>query len=496
MGGCELREDHRRKVDAEKARYERQFLEMKIAEILERTCEKGKTIAIYGGEEQAKVLIPLLPEDISITYVIDQAAKCEFGEHIYPTDIHNHKIDIVILCSWYFRKDMLYELHRQSYTGAVIDIYEELKQQKLYLCQPFHKYSVQRLAGEKGGYPAPEALVEFYLIDAFEIYQFLPVYRKLKERGVSVKFIAEPNEINTGGNWLDFSTSVNILEELNLDYDVVCNPECKFAVTTQMARVLSKYCGKKIRYAYGNGMWKQAMSNSERVIFEFDCSFVAGEWRERLLRKYVTTQTIVQMGYPKYLDFFKERPMRGDVLERLHIHTDRKILCYYPTWGENSTIGLFGPCLRELRQDYFIVSKAHHCTSRLDEEQHNRDILSEVSDIVLPGNFDFALSTLIGDINICDAASGAATEVLYLNENAEAVFVYDNKKNDMKERLFEEIFQLGPVVTEPAELITLLRTGFPAGRLKKYHEKRNDTIEFMFGKRGVDYTGNILAVFQ
>ena len=53
--------------------------------------------------------------------------------------------------------------------------------------------------------------VEFYLIDAFEIFHFLPLYYLFERRGIQVKFVAEPPESNTSGKWFDYDRAIVIL---------------------------------------------------------------------------------------------------------------------------------------------------------------------------------------------------------------------------------------------------------------------------------------------
>ena len=63
------------------------------------------------------------------------------------------------------------------------------------------------------------SLIEFYLIDAFEIYHFLPIYNELLNQGINVRIVAEPCEINSADGWFDYNTAVKILNELNIDYN-------------------------------------------------------------------------------------------------------------------------------------------------------------------------------------------------------------------------------------------------------------------------------------
>ena len=45
--------------------------------------------------------------------------------------------------------------------------------------------------------------VEFYLVDAFEIFHFIPLYDLLRSSGIKAVFIAEPPYTNVAGSWFD-----------------------------------------------------------------------------------------------------------------------------------------------------------------------------------------------------------------------------------------------------------------------------------------------------
>ena len=83
--------------------------------------------------------------------------------------------------------------------------------------------------------------VEFYLVDAFEIYHYLPIYYELIKRGVNAKIVSEPCSINIGGGYFDYNTAIKILEENNIDYSTECNPDTCVSITTQRSNILKKY---------------------------------------------------------------------------------------------------------------------------------------------------------------------------------------------------------------------------------------------------------------
>lgn len=54
--------------------------------------------------------------------------------------------------------------------------------------------------------------VEFYIIDSFEIYHFLPLYRLLREKGVYAIFVLEDESRNASGKWVDYKNAKQALQ--------------------------------------------------------------------------------------------------------------------------------------------------------------------------------------------------------------------------------------------------------------------------------------------
>lgn len=75
--------------------------------------------------------------------------------------------------------------------------------------------------------------VEFYLVDAFEIFHFEPFYIELRKKNINAVFIAEPWETNTSGKWFDYDSAIKILDEKGYVYHKFVNVNCKCAITTQ-----------------------------------------------------------------------------------------------------------------------------------------------------------------------------------------------------------------------------------------------------------------------
>ena len=318
--------------------------------------------------------------------------------------------------------------------------------------------------------------VEFYLIDAFEIYHFLPLYNVLCKNGIKSGFVAEPPQTNTAGKWFDYDTAVKILEENNMEYSTKANPNAKIAFTTQKADTLRKYKNKKVNLSYGFGFTKNYFINSEDACKDFDLKLVHGQYTEKLAQNYLPPESILVAGYPKYNEFFAQKYTKEQIINELNIKTQKPILVYYPTWDEDSSIQKFSGQIKKLKNKYFVVSKPHHCTFRLKEKQNDLKTLYKISDIVLDGNYDFAKSTLLADIAVCDAKSGSSCEVPYLNPNAHIVLL---KANTTGNNFISLLDDFAYVVDNPDKLAEVINE---VQKEDKFTQKRQTILESVFSK--------------
>ena len=302
--------------------------------------------------------------------------------------------------------------------------------------------------------------VEFYLIDAFEIYHFLELYRLFEKNGIYASFIAEKPDINTTRTWFDYDNSIKILDNLRVRYFNHCNPNCDFAFTTQNAECLSKYRNKKIHLQYGVGLTQYSYCESNESIDGFDIKLVNGTHSFDIVRKKDKKIKIFKIGYPKYYNRNDADYIDGEIsLTNLIEEKNRErktVLFYFPTWGEHSSIQAYSNVFRELKKDYFIVSKIHHCTYRLESEKKHLDAISEISDIILPGNYSFEKAADTAQIAICDAKSGAATEVPLIHPDVKLILLYakDPKLNLYKDLIKDFAF----CAKEPKDLPKLLHS--------------------------------------
>lgn len=320
--------------------------------------------------------------------------------------------------------------------------------------------------------------VEFYLIDAFEIFHFLPLYYLFERRGIQVKFVAEPPESNTSGKWFDYDRAIEILEMNKVRYEKKCDPDCDFAFTTQESELLRKYNHKKVNTAYGFGFTNYSFLESERTWNGFDYKLVHGSITYHKLKEKGDIPQLYIMGYPKQMWEYPvvyQEPFDLAYEIKKQNTQGKPILVYFPTWDAGSSISAYWNEIEKLRKQFFIVTKAHHCTFRLRSEQEHRDILYQISDIVCGGNFDFKKVASVGDVAICDAISGAAAEVPLLNPNIDMLLLYSPlpEKNDFKKSLSEFSY----CVKMPCEF---MEGFYSVYQRDSYKEKRKEMLKKIF----------------
>lgn len=335
--------------------------------------------------------------------------------------------------------------------------------------------------------------VEFYLVDAFEIYHFLPLYYKMEEYGIYATFVAEDTDSNTTGKWFDYETAIRILEELEVRFKKHCRPDADFAFTTQYAEHLGKYENKKVQMVYGFGLNLDSFSEQEETIQAFDVKLVHGKYSLELLRTRCGNTKLFAIGYPKYLDAYKyEYTETADFVQTIRNRAgEKEILLYFPTWNEYSSILKYADTIKLLREKYYVVAKAHHCTFRLKSEKERLKKLYECSDMVLEGNFSFEQAALLGTIAICDAVSGSALEVPFANPEISLILLYspDDSKNQFK----EVIHEFARCVKSERELEQLL---LQEKFSDSYKEKRKKLLKDFYGEKNVDYMDSLFQYIK
>lgn len=332
--------------------------------------------------------------------------------------------------------------------------------------------------------------VEFYLIDAFEISHFKPIYYFLRSKGINAIFVAEKNEVNTaGGDWFNYDDAIDILEREELEYRTECNANSDFAFTTQEISILKKYnkSTKRINISYGLGLIKENnFGLSIKTVKGFDYRFVHGKYSKDILKSMFPEDRIKIFGYPRHYNLKERNIDKSKIISELGIKTDKKIICYLPTWDQDSSIMKFKNAFCELKDEYFIITKPHHVTCRNADKKEELKTLYEISDIVLESTYDFQKFCKLGDVNICDAKSGAALESCFVNNESKVVFL--SVRKNLKECFFEEIFEIAYLLNDPLELIDTVETII---EFDKYQNKRIEYIDKFFENSKDNYLEDI-----
>ena len=334
--------------------------------------------------------------------------------------------------------------------------------------------------------------VDFYLIDAFEIFHFLPLYEALNNCGIDAMFIAEPCEKNTAKTWFDYDNAVRILTQKSLKYLKKARKKADVAFTTQDAYLLRKYSDKTIRInlSYGFSFKKDYFIHSKRTTDGFDYRFVHGDRQKEILSAYIEKNRILKVGYPKYKNCFDSLPKRADIQKELNICTEKPILVYFPTWDDDNSIMAYAKEIQKLREEYFVVIKAHHCITPSKKPEEYRKIF-EISDLVLEGNYDFAKAVLIADVAIADAKSGASFEIGYINNEVPIALIL--KTPVEKEKYEDEMWRCFNVISKPEELQTVVRKTRIDNSVK---DRRNEIIEDCLGIKNYNYMPIIIEFIR
>lgn len=324
--------------------------------------------------------------------------------------------------------------------------------------------------------------VEFYLVDAFEIDNLLPFYKLFRKAGAHAIFVAEPPAINVAGNWFDYEKAIEILQNKCLEYRERCNKNAQLAFTTQDAPNLSHYSPKtkRVNCSYGYGLIRNSYAFSKRVLEGFDYKLCNGHFQQRMLEKHCSPNTeLFNIGMPKYYDITKME--KNIMIDKLKIRTQKPILVYFPTWDECCCVETFYKEFLELRERYYIVTKMHHVLERMKEYHSICMHIRDFSDLVVESVYPLADIATIADLIIADAKSGASLESIYINEDANALFL--SNSSDIEEVYLDEIHEVAPIVTPGEKIIKVLDNC----NWSSYKESKKKMIEECYGKKDENY---------
>ncbi len=318
-----------------------------------------------------------------------------------------------------------------------------------------NNYDLHELLAEEYEY-CMDSEVEFYFVDSFEFTHYEPIYHALRDAGIRAVMVAEPACFNSAGAYFDAEKTWELLEKNKIEWYKRSNPCTKVAITTEFGDNLAHYNCKKVQLCYGvSFLKKKAFELEEEVTRPFDHILVNGGFYKKMISKNRPAQTITDIAYPRYKDHFRHTANREEILRKFEIHTDKPILIYYPTWDDHSSIKKYANEIGRLRDEYYVISKPHHCTMRLSEKKGDMELLRSNSDLVIDTTGSLSELATITDLAICDSMSGAMCEVAYLNRNAHMLAIMEP---GTKDEFYIDPEKLAVIVDDPIDLEERART--------------------------------------
>lgn len=250
--------------------------------------------------------------------------------------------------------------------------------------------------------------IEFYHIDAFEVPNFEPIWRALREVGVEANLVGVPCERNVAGKWFDFDRFKQYCDERSLEFTTEMDPNANLAVTTQNADILRQYHCPKTRIMYGPIMYPQAWGLQRHSIQPFDGVLTHSQFYTDFYSQWLRPDQLPVCGYPRYDDFFAGKLKRDAIRARWNIQSNKPVVIFSPTWGDNTGFEKFFPALLNLAHKYTIVLRPHHCTLRMEPQR--MAMLQASGLLILENAFDLAEIFAAADVIIGDTRSGALFE--------------------------------------------------------------------------------------
>jgi len=244
---------------------------------------------------------------------------------------------------------------------------------------------------------------------------------------------------------------------------------------------------RQIRYVYGLGVDKWHFAAWNRI---YDMILCFGPYQQARLAP-LGSARIVQVGYPRYDDFFIKRPDRGAIVRRLGLDPARPTVVWLPTWSTLSSIPHYHSAIAALAADYNVVVKPHPLT--LVKEPDKMDLLTRYPGLrVRTDDLDILEMYVLADWVVSDYG-GTAFSAIYTDRNlllldvpgAEANPQLANGSSDLVIR--KDVARLTP--DSAGELAALLKA---PGLWKKQAEVRSGLRTTFFAPY-FGYSSNLAA---
>lgn len=252
-----------------------------------------------------------------------------------------------------------------------------------------------------------------FLVHTAELFNhYGPVWEKIDVDGFQVIVSGSPFERQR---------IIELANEFNISHvtaDEVLRAGYHFPVLVSN-HCLEKHMGKRliyeigvrqIRFMYALGKGRHNFSDWNR---NYDIILCFGPYQVEKLG-FCDSTIKIQMGYPRYDQYFDMDIDRNSLLKELGCDPDRKTIVWMPTWLALSSIDLYADELSKLTDKYNVIVKTHPLSMEAEPEKVNR--LSELPfTTVIPTVFDNLFLYKIADYVFCDYG-GPSFGALYLDK--------------------------------------------------------------------------------
>ena len=227
-------------------------------------------------------------------------------------------------------------------------------------------------------------------------YALRPLVKLLSEKKIPVDIlIYNPAQANDDYHSIAEDTIKTIKKDGFNVKDWPTNKEYHLGLAPY-SDMISFKCKYRLGYCYGAVTTKPHFTLQPAHKMNFHGMMVHDTYTAELFSVYGRTYIVPYL----YLESIKHRKI-----------SDKPVVLYLPTYNEPS-VPLTAAALSELKNDYYIITKGHHGTDHLQEEQSKKNILKEIADENYDSNQYIKPLFEKADVVLSDN-SGATVDALY-----------------------------------------------------------------------------------
>lgn len=301
--------------------------------------------------------------------------------------------------------------------------------------------------------------IAIVVLNYIQYINIIPGIKELIKKGYKVDFYC-PSVNDAEGFKEMFDDARKLLIEQNYQvYDKSQNIKYKVLLEPYPELNFSFDAKYLIKYRYGNISAKPSIVYIPKYYVKYDCILCAGEYDANYLNVFTRT---VKTGNMKYINFEKKK-------ERA---THKKNLLYLPTYGNGCSIDSILIELNKLRNEYNVITKIHHGTSFLKNEQERIDKIKKNVDEFYDYHKKLSELLEVADVVLTDN-SGSIFEAIY-TEIPVAVYCDDINKFKLEDFNATQYELVEDGILPYTNDVRLISKILKQAQTKKYYKKQVD----------------------